>query len=365
MRIFHQVSSTTAPVAEAEEPVLALLGRPRRPRQPQGRALGDTPPALHRNDEDLGGLVLGLDETVGDVVEHADAEGPIAVRGIRELGVPHRAHHPGEHPHPGLAEPIGGRIASEHPRGHDEVRLVVDEGLEHDRDLLRIVLAIGIQGDHVLRPQLHAQRVPDPQRIAVTEVLAQYERDCARLPGDLACLVAPAVDDDERSDREPTRLRRHGRQHRTDVGLLFICANEADDGRQLEVGVPRVELAARLLYDAPCVLGIGVDTGARGRAAEDTQSDAGWRRPVGPVARSARAVSWGSQGRSWSGPNRRQTARPGRTRIRLRTDRARRGPVRGTRSSAFPGNPDERGSCGTCRRSRTGAGSRPRSGGGS
>ena len=40
----------------------------------------------------------------------------------------------------------------EPPRGDDEVGLVVDQRLEHDRDLGRVVLAVGVEGDHVPRP---------------------------------------------------------------------------------------------------------------------------------------------------------------------------------------------------------------------
>ena len=91
------------PVAGSVEPVLALLGLTRGSRVPHGRALGHPPPALHGEDEELRGVVLGLPEPVGDVVEHADPHGPVAVGGVGEIGVADRAEHPGEDPDTSLA----------------------------------------------------------------------------------------------------------------------------------------------------------------------------------------------------------------------------------------------------------------------
>ena len=45
-----------------------------------------------------------------------------------------------------------------------EVGLVVDERLEHDRDLGGVVLTVGVERDDELGAELDAQRVPDAQR---------------------------------------------------------------------------------------------------------------------------------------------------------------------------------------------------------
>ena len=83
----------------------------------------------------------------------------------------HAAHDPREDAHPDLAEAVGGGVAPEHPGGDDEVCLVFDQGLEHDRDLGGIVLPVGVEGDDEAGPQLHAQGVAHPQRVAVAQVL--------------------------------------------------------------------------------------------------------------------------------------------------------------------------------------------------
>ena len=165
-------------------------------------------PALHGDDEQLGRLVLRLDEPVGDVVEHADPQRPVAVGGVGELGAAHGAHDHENTRTPALRMLSVVVSLPEHPRGHDEVRLVVDEGLEHDRDLGRVVLAVGVEGDHVLRAQLDAERVADPQRVAV----ARGSRCSTKVtaPESLATwsvLSLAAVDDDERGDGAGRRPR--------------------------------------------------------------------------------------------------------------------------------------------------------------
>ncbi len=54
------------------------------PRVPDGRSLGDAPAAAAGGDDDLGRLVLVLDEMGHDVVEELDPEGPVAVGRVGE-----------------------------------------------------------------------------------------------------------------------------------------------------------------------------------------------------------------------------------------------------------------------------------------
>ena len=78
-------------------------------------ALGHPPAPPHGDDEQLGRLVLRLDQAVGDVVEHRHAQGAVAVGRVGQLGVADGAEHPGEHAHAGLAGVVGRRVGAEHP----------------------------------------------------------------------------------------------------------------------------------------------------------------------------------------------------------------------------------------------------------
>ena len=133
---------------------------------------------------------------------------------------------------------------TEDTRGHDEVRRVVDQRLEHDGDLGRIVLPVGVQRDDELRAELDAERVADAQGVAVPEVLAQDEGHRAGVLGDLVGLVAAAVDHDEGGHRQAAGLRGHGGQDGADVVLFLVGADEAHDRGELHVGIARVELLA-------------------------------------------------------------------------------------------------------------------------
>ena len=176
---------------------------------------------------------------------------------------------------------VGRRVGPEHPRGHDEVGLVLDQRLEHGRDLGRVVLAVGVEGDAVLRAQLDAEGVTHPQGVAVAQVLAQHEGHGAAVLGDLGGLVLAAVDHDQRGDGQTAGLGRHFVEDGADVVLLLVGADEADDGGELQVGVAQVELPARLLDDAARHVRVGVDGGTRGGAPSGAQSDRGvaktWR----------------------------------------------------------------------------------------
>ena len=171
--------------------------------------------------------------------------------------------------------------ATEHPGGHHEVRLVVDQRLQHGRDLGGVVLAVGVQCDDVLRPELDAQGVAHPQRVAVAEVLGQHVGHGAGVLGHLVGLVGASVDHDEGRDREPTGHGRHGGQHRADVGLLLVGADQADDRRQLQVWVALVEFLACRRDDAARLLGIRMNGGAGRRAVARAQNVLGvaktWR----------------------------------------------------------------------------------------
>ena len=62
-------------------------------------------------------------------------------------------HDPGEEHHAGLTVPVGRLVHPEPPGGHHEVGGVVDQRLEHRRHLRRVVLAVGVEGDHVTAPR--------------------------------------------------------------------------------------------------------------------------------------------------------------------------------------------------------------------
>ena len=85
---------------------------------------------------------------------------------------------------------------------------------------------------------------PTRSAIAVTQVLGEDEGHRAGVERYLVGVVAPAVDDDQGGDRQAARLSGHGGQHRADVVLLLEGADQAHDGRGLEIGVAAVELPA-------------------------------------------------------------------------------------------------------------------------
>ena len=154
----------------------------------------------------------------------------------------HCAHRPREDANTDLAEAIGRCVLPEDAGSDDEVRGIVDQRLQHHRNFGWVVLAVRIECDDVLRAELDAQRIADAEGVAVPEVLLQYEGQCAGVLGDLVGLVTPAVDHDERRHRQAARLRRHGRQYGTDIVFLLVRADEPDDGGELHIRVPRIEL---------------------------------------------------------------------------------------------------------------------------
>ena len=212
----------------------------------QCRPLGHPPAALEAHHQQLSRLVLRLDEPVGDVVEHEHPQGSVAVRGVGQLGPAQGAHDPREDAHARLAEQVRRGVLPQAPGRHDEVGLVVDQGLQHDRDLRRVVLTVGVERHHELRSELDGQRIPHPERVAMAEVLREHEGDRTGLGAPRVGVVVAAVDDHHRGQRQAAGLGRHGIEHGADVVLLLEGADEADDGGELQVGVPRHELLARL-----------------------------------------------------------------------------------------------------------------------
>ena len=86
------------------------------------------------------------------------------------------------------------------PRADYEVRLVIDERLEHGGDLRRVVLAVRVGGHNELGTQFDAERIAHAEGVAVAEVLRQDERDGAGVERHLVGVIIPSIDDDECRD---------------------------------------------------------------------------------------------------------------------------------------------------------------------
>ena len=69
------------------------------------------------------------------------------------MGTGQQVHERREEDDAELAVPVRRLVHAEAARGHHEVGFVVHERLQHLRQLGRIVLAVGVEGDHVLRAQ--------------------------------------------------------------------------------------------------------------------------------------------------------------------------------------------------------------------
>src|SRR4051812_14853765 len=134
-----------ARVAEPVEDVVALLALAGRPLVHDDGDLGD-PVALEDGaDEQLRGLVLDL--LLPDRGGHLRAHHAVAARGVRDLRAGQQPHEGGEHVHAGLAEGVLGLRAAEHARADHEVGLVARDRREHLRELHRVPLAVGVEGD--------------------------------------------------------------------------------------------------------------------------------------------------------------------------------------------------------------------------
>ena len=77
---------------------------------------------------------------------------------------------PGVQRDAGPAEPVGRLVHAEPAGGDDEVGRVVEQRLEHGRHFARVVLAVGVEGDHVAGAVGGGQLVAQAQGGALAQV---------------------------------------------------------------------------------------------------------------------------------------------------------------------------------------------------
>ena len=77
------------------------------------------------------------------------------------MGAGQQVHERREEHHTQLTVPVSCPVHAQAPRGHHEVGLVVHQRLKQLRHLGGIVLAVGIEGDHVLGPQGNTEVIAD------------------------------------------------------------------------------------------------------------------------------------------------------------------------------------------------------------
>ena len=99
-------------------------------------------------------------------------------------------------------------------------------GCEHGRHLGRVVLAVGVEGDHVAGAVGRGQPVAEPQGRALAQVDRQHAGVDPGVEGHLGGAVGAAVDHHQGGDLEVADEGRHGLQHVADVVLLLVGGDE-------------------------------------------------------------------------------------------------------------------------------------------
>jgi hypothetical protein len=133
-------------------------------------------------------------------------------------------------------------VHPEAARGDDEVGRVVEQGLDHGAQLGRVVLAVGVQGDHVPGAEVGGQLVADAEGGTVAQVDRQHAGEHPGLEGHTGRVVGPPVHHHQSRHLEVADQRGHGLQHVADVGFLLVGGDDRHHRPEAEVGVALLEV---------------------------------------------------------------------------------------------------------------------------
>src|SRR5579875_858221 len=213
------------------EGVLALLALADLPLV-DGRGHLQHPVAVRDDaDQQLGSLVLRLLEADGP--RHLGAHGPQAEGGVADPLPGEQADQEGEEPYARPADRVLGFLAAHPARPGDEIGLALDDRGEQGLDLHRVVLAVGVRGDDVLRAALARNPVAEPERGTLPAVDRDVADDGASRVGLLGGGVGAAVGDHDHLRGHPAHRAGQRLDDRADRAFLVVGGDHQRDGGKL------------------------------------------------------------------------------------------------------------------------------------